>query len=644
MTEAQWGRKETIVRPPHYPVYSFGAVFVSLFVTVLCVYLHFAFVMSPLQRYYLPCYLETGFLSTMRQMNDYQLVTVADRQHHARPVTEADVHPGSTPQPTGKPIPLTLSQAAHASGVVFLYRGARVSYQNRPLHEYLRRFVYDGDSFLSVFRVPLWSGAIMFLLQLPFTVRKDVRRLKELKYGRLLKGPVLVSPKAFNRVIKGDGVGFRTTESRDLMRIPQRSEGQHIELMGDTGTGKTRLIMQLLVQIRERGHSAIVYDPACEFVQRFYDPKNDTILNPLDARCPYWGPSEELRRRAEAKAIAASLYQPTTDKKGEFFTETPQKIFAHLLTFGPSPQELVEWMANPDEIDRRVQNTEMAMMIAKGAQQQRNGVLASLGLIADSLRMLPKKETARSHWCATEWAEDREGWIFLTSKPSEREALRPLHSLWIDLLVLRLLNEPRESQHPVWFVLDELASLQRLPQLHTAITENRKSKNPLVLGFQGKAQLEMIYGHLAEVMLSQPTTKIFLRTTEPKAAEWVSNAIGKIEIERLRATHSTGLRAGNNFSVERQVEPLVLDSEISGLPDRHAFLKLGNYVSRFAFDYWNVPATQPAFVPRLLEDDDLTFEPVTLTKKPPKSAPSTDAGVSDTAADEPIETVFSLGD
>jgi hypothetical protein len=644
MTEPQWGRKETIVRPPHYPVYSFGAVFVSLFVTVLCICLHFAFVMSPLQRYYLPCYIETGFLGTMRQSSEYQLVTVSDRQHHTRPVTEADVQPGSTPQPLGKPIPLTLSQEARSSGVVFLYRGPKFSYQNRPLHLYLQHFVYDGDRFIAIFRTPLWSGLAVLLLQLPFTVRKDVRRLKEMKYGRLLKGPVMVSPKAFNRAIKGDGVGFRTTESKDLMRIPQRAEGQHIELMGDTGTGKTRLIMQLLVQIRERGHSAIVYDPACEFVQRFYDPNNDTILNPLDARCPYWGPSEELRRRAEAKAIAASLYQPTTDKKGEFFTETPQKIFAHLLTFGPSPQELVEWMANPDEIDRRVQNTEMAMMIAKGAQQQRNGVLASLGLIADSLRMLPRKETARNRWSATEWAEEREGWIFLTSKPSEREALRPLHSLWIDLLVLRLLNEPKESQHPVWFVLDELASLQRLPQLHTAITENRKSKNPLVLGFQGKAQLEMIYGHLAEVMLSQPTTKIFLRTTEPKAAEWISNAIGKIEIERLRETHSTGLRAGNNFSVERQVEPLVLDSEVAGLPDRHAFLKLGNHVARFAFDYWNIPATQPAFVPRPLEDDDLTFEPITLAKKPTKSATTTDANLSDAGEDEPIETGFSLGD
>src|ERR1700690_48091 len=317
---------------------------------------------------------------------------------------------------------------------------------DRPLHRELSRFVCDGDSLLDLFRLPLWSGLAAILLQLPFPVLKYVRRLKEMKYGRLLKGPVLVSPEGFNKAVRGDGVGFKTTESKHLMRIPQRAEGQHIEIMGDTGAGKSRLVMQLLGRIKERGHSAIVYDPACEFVQRFYDAsRGDIILNPLDARCPYWGPSEELRRRAEARAIAASLYQPTTDKKGEFFTETPQKIFAHLLTFGPTPEQLVEWMANPDEIDRRVQNTEMAMMIAKGAQQQRNGVLASLGLIADSLRMLPRKETAERSWSATEWAKERQGGILITSKPSEREALRPLHSLWIDLLVLRLLNEPKES-------------------------------------------------------------------------------------------------------------------------------------------------------------------------------------------------------
>ena len=153
-------------------------------------------------------------------------------------------------------------------------------------------------------------------------------------------------------------------------------------------------------------------------------------------------------------------------------------------------------------------------------------------------------------------------------QPSEREALRPLHSLWIDLLVLRLLNEPKDepdirygSCWTSWRACNVCrSSIPRSPR-------TGKSKNPLVLGFQGKAQLEVIYGHLAEVMLSQPATKIFLKTTEPKAAEWVSNAIGKVEIERLRETHFDGSRSGRNFTVDRQVEPLVMDSEISGLAE-----------------------------------------------------------------------------
>ena len=89
-------------------------------------------------------------------------------------------------------------------------------------------------------------------------------------------------------------------------------------------------------------------------------------------------------------------------------------------------------------------------------------------------------------------------------------------------------------------MLDELASLQHLPQLKTAVTENRKSNNPMVLGFQGKAQVEALYGHVAEAMLSQPATKIFLKTSEPHASEWISKAIGEIEIERFRESRTVG--------------------------------------------------------------------------------------------------------
>jgi len=407
-------------------------------------------------------------------------------------------------------------------------RGVKRSYVDARLRDFLREVAYGGSSLFGFFQPPLVGGLILFVLVLPFTVRMDVERQKRLRYGRRLKGPEMLTPRQFNRAVRGDGIGFKTDGMKDMLRIPLRAEAQHMQVIGDTGAGKSALLSQVLRQVQSRGDSAIVYDPAREYVKRFYSPeRGDVILNPLDKRCPYWGPAEELRSRSEAKALAASLFQPPQDKKGEFFIESPQKIFAFLMAYGPTPDQLVEWMSNPAEIDRRLQGTEHAHLIDPRAHQQRAGVLASLGLVADSLRLLPKKDEGNGEWTATEWAEKRQGWIFLTSLPAEREALRPLQSLWIDWLVLRLLNEPTEAQKRVWFVIDELASLQKLPQLHTAITEARKSRNPVVLGFQGKAQLEYLYGHLAEVMLSQPATSIWLTTKEPKAGQWVSEFIGK---------------------------------------------------------------------------------------------------------------------
>ena len=335
---SQWGRNESIIWPRHSPIYTYGAVFLAFVLTGCFIYLRFNFGQTPLQQFYTPIYARTAAGAVLNKKDKYQLLYVGDGTRAGLLAAEADVQTGTTPAPGGKQIPLALSRAAAGRGLRALYRGPEQTYLDAPLHEYLKSAVFQGDQLRDIYQLPLLFGFLSLLAQLPFSVRKDIARRKQMKYGRLLKGPVMLTPREFNNAVKGDGVGFKTIEAEALMRIPRLAEGQHIEMMGDTGAGKTRLIMQMLMQIKERGHSAIVYDPACEFVQRFYDSKNgDIILNPLDARCPYWGPSEELRRRAEAKAIAASLYQPTTDKKGEFFTETPQKIFAHLLTFGPSP-------------------------------------------------------------------------------------------------------------------------------------------------------------------------------------------------------------------------------------------------------------------------------------------------------------------
>jgi energy-coupling factor transporter ATP-binding protein EcfA2 len=611
-----WGRKESWIWPPRGFYHTYGAIFLAIVLCGILVYLRFAFGMSPLQRYYLPYSIRTWTSAWRQSTGQYQLLYVAGPGRQPRVALDSDVQSGETRQPGQRPLPLQLSGAARSAGYATLFREAPRAYQNRGLSLFLRHWIYDDVELFSNFRAPALFGLMSLLIQLPFSLRKDIARRKQLRYGRRLKGPILVAPKEFTKQLAGDGIGLQIEGHKALLRIPREAENTHFLIVGDTGSGKSTIIRSILCQVSQRGHSAIVYDPACEFVRQFYSSdRGDIVLNPLDERCPYWSPSAELQRKAEAKALAVSLFQPGGNTL-KFFVESPQKIFAHLLSYLPTPTELVHWMSHPEEIDRRVKDTELAALIDPKAPQQRTGVLGSLNMVADSFRLLPTEAEGNGLWAATEWAEKRQGWIFITSRPALREALRPLISLWLDILVLRLLTEPHPNQRPAWFVIDELASLQRLPQLHTAITENRKSNNPVILGFQGRSQLEARYGEDAEAMLSQPATKIFLKTSEPRAARWVSEAIGEVEIEKLRETHYDGHRAGRNFALDRQTEPLVLPSEISGLDQLHAFLKYGNHVTRFAFPYIDLPKLHPGFIERKM-DDFLPSPPPVADSAPP---------------------------
>ena len=609
---SQWGRKETVIWPPQIPIYTYGVLLLTIPITLT---LLFGLYMTKtfLARNYTGAYIKSAAGSQFHRHGSYRLIYLGGGKRAPRVAQPTDFVSGTTDMPGGKKISIALSPAATAQGFTTFFRGPERKFADESIHAWLQSDIFGGDDLLSSYGAALVEAGIIVMLMLCFAVPWDFKRGKRLKYGRLLRGPEMHTPREFNSILKGEGMGIRTNEKGTIVRLPSQSEPKHIQVMGDTGVGKTTLLIQMLSQIEDRGDSAIIYDPAGEFIQRFYrEERGDVVLNPLDARSPYWTPSSELKSPAEARTIATSLYQPTSDKKGEFFTETPQKVFAHLLKYRPTPQELVAWMSDESEIDRRVEGTELAAMIAKEAPDQRNGVLGSLGLIADALRLLPTREQGREReWSATEWADKREGWIFLTStEEAEQEALRPLHSLWIDLLILRLLAPAKAGQKRAWFVIDELATLQRLPQFHTALTKGRKSNNPIIFGYQGKSQLEVIYGHLAEVMLSQPATRIIMKTGEPKAAKWASELIGEIEIERVRETVADGKRAGKSFMMDRQIEPLVMGSEIEGLADLHAFLKLGNHVTRFSFPHMDRPLIAPGLIPRGIPEHDMWLNPL----------------------------------
>lgn len=576
-------------------------------VAVICAY-RYAYVLTPLQHFYLTTYIRCGLRSeiNLSRTGRYLMLNVVDRKG-ARLALDEEVVPVTTA--TGEKAFALTEEALKAGDKRLVFQ--QVEYDNAKLHEFLGHWIYRDQTFMDFLSPALWGGFCVFCLGLLVAIPKDSVRARQRQQGRRLRGPELVTARQFNRRNRSDGISFELTE-RTLtqklfgqvprLRLPLAIERNHILIMGDTGTGKSTLIRRILIQLEERGETAIVYDPALEYTSEFYRPeRGDAILNPLDQRMPYWSPGEELLHPAEALTLATSLF-PDRRNENPFFVEGPRKIFAHLLTFRPTPEEIARWMCHEEEIDRKVKGTQYAAMIDRQAPAQRSGVLASLNMVADSLKLLPIEKEAKGRWSAVEWSKKRKGWLFLTSTFETRERLLPLTSLWLDTLVLRLMNKDETNSQKVWFVLDELATLQRLPQLHTAVTENRKSNNPVVLGFQGRSQMETRYGHEAEAMLSQPATKIFLRTSEPNAAEWISRTIGGVEIERLKESRSSGQlgnqRKTTSHNNERQIEALVMDSEISGLADLHGYLKSGNLVVRMSFPIIALPSRHPAYLQR----------------------------------------------
>jgi hypothetical protein len=271
----------------------------------------------PVQHYYLGAYFESVFVgafggdhSTVAVPVQWLYKTAPGKKRELAMV--ADVVSDSADNDLH--LPMRLSPKASEEGWSGLVLGPREAITAARLKPYLQETFFDGESAWRLLLQPvLWSAAVVLVLLAGWIMLRERFRHEE-RHGRRTKGPELLSALRSTCRAKADGIRFCLRFETPLLgrlpfgpgyRIPRKLESSHILLMGDTGSGKSTAIRQLLRQVQERGESALVYDPAMDFVGEFYDPKRgDLILNPLDARCPYWNLGAELMREETATTIA----------------------------------------------------------------------------------------------------------------------------------------------------------------------------------------------------------------------------------------------------------------------------------------------------------------------------------------------------
>ncbi len=218
-------------------------------------------------------------------------------------------------------------------------------------------------------------------------------------------------------------------------------------------------------------------------------------------------------------------------------------------------------------------------MTRSSAPETSSGIQATIGKNIAALRYLKPD----GNFSIRKWFTSEEGWLFITSSPNQRVTLRPLIAAWISIAIKALMDRNINNTHQnMWFVIDELPSLQKIAALGVALAESRKYGGCFVAGMQNIYQLEEIYGLAgSSSMLDLFGSKFIFRVSDQQTAYRSALMLGEQEILETQENLSYGantMRDGVNMSHLEKRKLLVMPSEIMNLPDLTCYVKLaGNF-------------------------------------------------------------------
>jgi hypothetical protein len=424
---------------------------------------------------------------------------------------------------------------------------------------------------------------------------------------RVLRGTRLVSAKVLakrTRLKNRKDAGPIQVEIANVP-VPLECEQGHFLLTGSTGSGKSVAVEQLLASAIARGDRVICLDPNGHSLARFAQP-GDEVLNVFDVRTLLWSPFNEVRAPYDYERIAKSLLPDSSDPSSQSWHGYGQQLVAETMAAMSragenSPERLIYWLtiASTAELSEFLAGSPASGLFEPGAER----ALASTRFIVAHY-LGPFQHLRNGDFSLRNWLESSKGNLYITWREDMLTTLRPLVSAWTDILMSAILTLPTTNPRPLWLVLDELSSHQRLGGLEAAATKSRKHGLRLVGCLQAISQLDDIYGHDASKSLRSCFRNILAlgcSNADPETAQAVSEGLGQVEIERTQITYSNGQggRTSSN-SLHRGLEPVVLPSELTSLPPLHGYLKLsGNYpVAKIQLAPGNYPIRFAAFKER----------------------------------------------
>lgn len=419
---------------------------------------------------------------------------------------------------------------------------------------------------------------------------------------KFVKGYQLVTPKVLRKQI--NKLGASTIKIGDLP-LPLNAECEHFMISGMPGSGKTNAIHGLLQQIRALNHKAVIIDSSCGFIARFFDQRQDQILNPFDQRSCNWDLWQECRADYDFEEFAESLIP--SNQYDQFWTKAAQQLFATVaIQLRSSPKRSIKLLLDSllaaplPQLAKNLQGTWVSSYADPGAEQVAVSVRATLVAAVQSLKYLTTQTNpfSISKWIAN---EQQGGWLFMSSLPTQRTILKPLISSWLSIAVKSLMSLGENHGRRIWFIIDELATLNKIHILMQGLAELRRFGGCFILSFQDLQQLDALYGlSTARSFGSLTGTKMIFRL-DSYGAKQMATLFGEQKIITANKNISFGsnqLRDGISFTDHYLTEALIDSSDLMKLDNLEAFIKFPRNVgiTKLKFELNNCPEINPGFL------------------------------------------------
>ena len=353
-----------------------------------------------------------------------------------------------------------------------------------------------------------------------------------------------------NRMLKKMG------EKSDLqiggLHMVKHAEVMNFLIHGTIGVGKSTLIRWLLDYIRKRGDRAIIWDSGGTFTETHYDERRDVVMNPHDERCPNWVLWRECTSTVDYDNLTEGL-MPEEGESDPFWVSSARTITADTaMRMASDPDRSIEKFLTTlmsmglKDLREYLKNLPSANLVEEKIEKTAISIRSVVTNYAKSLRYLQGLDRdGRPEFSIREWMTDAKydsSWMFISTSARHRTAVRPLISMWLSLATLYLQSMGENADRRVWFILDELPALQKIPGLAGTLAEARKFGGCFVIGIQNIPQLITIYGQqMAKTIFDLLNTRAYGRNPSSEVAKIVEEDLGPQRRREAREQNSYGL-------------------------------------------------------------------------------------------------------